>query len=71
MQLVGHVQPSCKIFLNKNKGEGLGFWTVIKMVKESFKESRRGETNEIGGKLPISGNEKKRKGKGKKNVFKW
>jgi hypothetical protein len=46
--LVDMSQPSCKIFLNKNERGGLGFWTIIKIVKESFKEFRRGETNKIG-----------------------
>ncbi len=52
-------QPSCKIFFNKNKGGGLGFWTIIKMLKESFKEFSREETNEIGERLSIGGNAKK------------
>jgi hypothetical protein len=43
----------------------LGFCIVITMVKESLRESEIGEI------LSISGNEKKRKGKGRKNVFKW
>ncbi len=53
-------QLSCKIFLNKNKGGGLGFWTVIKMVKERFKESRKGETNKIGEGLFIGDNANKK-----------
>jgi hypothetical protein len=42
-----------------NKG-GLGFWIITKMVKESFKESKRGETNEIGERSSIGGDVKKK-----------